>query len=863
MAISIIQSSFAAGELSENLFARVDLDKYHTGAALMQNFFVDYRGGASTRPGTMLVDLAKGQTYRARLLPFIFSQSQSYVIELGDLYARFYTNGAQLLNSPSRPITTITKANPAVVQANGHGFTTGDYGFITGVDGMTEVDGQTYVLTVVDANHVSLADIYGNPINSTFFSTYTTGGTIATVYEIVTPWAAADLPLLKFVQSADVMTLTHPLYVPYDISRTGPGTFTLTAITIGPSLPATTLGAATPNNTGDLLYQYVVCAATAAGERGTPSAVFSADSKALNPTPATGAPINIEITYAPVAGADHYDIFKSGPTYNLSPPPTYFGYVGSTTDTAWTDDNIAPDYNNAPPTFTNPFSGGKNPGCVTYYQQRRVFANIALSSPEEMDFSRVGAYANFDVSGLTPIDSDAIQIAIASRQVNEIRAMVPTANSLVTLTSGGAFQVSGGTNTNAITPTNIVALPQASTGANDLPPITVNNSILFVQNKGAIVRDLAYNFYTQSFTGFDRSALANHLFFGHQLLEWAWAEEPFKLIWAVREDGVLLSLTYVPEQEVYGWSQHNTNGQFESVCSVPEGEEDAVYFIVQRPGANGVPVQYIERMASRFIPRVEDVWSVDCGVATVLTRPNFGLKVTVAGPVVTLKALTGTPFDSTWIGQVVWFDVGGQLLITAQTSSTLTCALAADEPLGNLYPNSIPPAYWNILAGAWEVGPLVTKLTGLEHLAGMIVACVADGQSVGPLAVSDTGSITLPVPACKVVAGLPFTAKLQTLDLDTGDPTIQGKFKMGPVCTLRLDTTRGLRIGTTFDAMVELKYNNAANFTPPLPLFSGDLRTVMPNGWNKQGRTSVQQDYPFPATVLGIIPEVTLGSTQT
>ena len=157
-----------------------------------------------------------------------------------------------------------------------------------------------------------------------------------------------------------------------------------------------------------------------------------------------------------------------------------------------------------------------------------------------------------------------------------------------------------------------MVVPQSYTGCADLPPIVINYDVLYVQAKGSIVRDLAYNFYAQVYTGTDMSILSNHLFFGHNLERWAYAEQPFYQVWAVRDDGMLLSFTYLKEQDVYAWAHHDSPGNsgtdlFLSVASIPEQQipginMDSVYFVVQRtiPGINGGnPVKYVERMTSR------------------------------------------------------------------------------------------------------------------------------------------------------------------------------------------------------------------------------------------------------------------------
>ena len=105
-----MQTSFAAGELSPALFARVDLDKYHIGAAYMRNFFPDYRGGAATRAGTQFGGQCRVTgSLTARVIDFIVDTTNAYVVELGNYYARFYQNNQQVISS-SASISAITQA---------------------------------------------------------------------------------------------------------------------------------------------------------------------------------------------------------------------------------------------------------------------------------------------------------------------------------------------------------------------------------------------------------------------------------------------------------------------------------------------------------------------------------------------------------------------------------------------------------------------------------------------------------------------------------------------------------------------------------------------------------------------------------
>lgn len=320
--------------------------------------------------------------------------------------------------------------------------------------------------------------------------------------------------------------------------------------------------------------------------------------------------------------------------------------------------------------------GTTNPSVVAYNEQRRVFAG-SRSAPATFWMSRPGQFTNFDVSD--PVqDDDAITASLYAQEVNIINALVPMSSGLIALTSGGAYLVSGGANDAAITPSTIKAPPQAFSGAQALPPLRIGDHILYAQARGSGVRDLAYNFYSNNFTGSDISVLSGHLLEGRKIVQWAYAEEPNKLVWAARDDGVLLSLTYLKEQEVYGWARHDTQGEFISVCTIPEQREDATYVVVRRYRPNYGFQYFTERFASRLfganpaanIPaQPEEAWCVDGGAEYTLTEPTTAILYGQTTGVGLLYSVTieagGTGYSGTLIVEIA--DIsgsGGQITVT-------------------------------------------------------------------------------------------------------------------------------------------------------------------------------------------------------
>ena len=127
--VSTIKTNWTAGELSQDLFGRVDITKYQNGAETIENFIVQPHGGISRRPGTRFVKEVKSSSAKTRLIPFEFSTTQAYCIEFGNLYVRFYKDNGIILEANVN-ITGATAANPCVVTAGSHGYSNGDEVYI-------------------------------------------------------------------------------------------------------------------------------------------------------------------------------------------------------------------------------------------------------------------------------------------------------------------------------------------------------------------------------------------------------------------------------------------------------------------------------------------------------------------------------------------------------------------------------------------------------------------------------------------------------------------------------------------------------------------------------------------------------------
>lgn len=271
---------------------------------------------------------------------------------------------------------------------------------------------------------------------------------------------------------------------------------------------------------------------------------------------------------------------------------------------------------------------GTYPSTVSYLQQRRIYANT-LNRPDTYFMSQPGAFTNFD-SRLPTIDSDAIIGNPWSVQVNGIQWIVNMPGGGVVFTGADVWQLTGNGGSSftpqLITPSTQQAQPQAYNGAHThVPPVKIEDSILYVQSKGSIVRSLGYNYINNIYSGVDLTLNSPQLFTAYELQQWAWCEEPYKVLWTIRNDGIMLSLTFVKAQEVAGWARHDTQGLFVSCCAVTELPIDALYVATQRfPGTN--TAYMVERMNNRVWDTVEDAWCVDAGLTLSQPTPDATLR---------------------------------------------------------------------------------------------------------------------------------------------------------------------------------------------------------------------------------------------
>lgn len=239
------------------------------------------------------------------------------------------------------------------------------------------------------------------------------------------------------------------------------------------------------------------------------------------------------------------------------------------------------------------------PRAMTYFGGRAYWCG-SLSKPQTIWASATGDYKTMspcEPDG-TVLDTSAITETLDDDQLNTVRWVLAFAEGLAIGAESGEF-VAGPANANgAISPSNFRARRKADRGSSaDVPALRISGVVLFLQGGGRQLRQLEYDFGTDSFTTLDLTQLSDHIT-GPGVVEMAYQARPAGTLWLVRSDGKLVTLTFDREQKVRAWALHElggTDARVESVACVPnpEGTEDDVYVAVART-INGAAVRTIE-----------------------------------------------------------------------------------------------------------------------------------------------------------------------------------------------------------------------------------------------------------------------------
>lgn len=641
---SPLTASLSTGEISPRLAARLDFVKYPSSLETGVNVIPWSEGALTRRAGFRFVAELKSSAVMGRLKPFQFSTTQAYQIEAGEQAFRFYRHQAQIIVADTDGAIANGTFPSGITDWDdrstgggsiAHDATNDRMSLVPGGTGLTDIGWAEQDVTIgagfTAVEHVVKFQVTGAPsdrielaIGTTSTGTELVAGKIyevgyhcvaftpgATIFyiqfrnrgdfrnktvqidnvslidnaavEVQTPYAEADLFQIDGPQSADVLYLYSGTYPTYKLQRLGHTSWSLVEVAWidGPYLTqnasTTTL---TPSAATGLGINLTLSAVTGVNnDRGWLSSDIGRLVRYQKANAgAWGYAVIISITSTTVAVGDVREAFQATPTAATS---FRLGAWSGTTG---------------------------YPSAATFYQQRLVSGNTT-HDPQTFSGSQTSDFENMTPDNLsgTVEDDDSYTYTISSDTVNAIHWFRASKSTLVIGTTGGTWTVAS--TGSVVTPNDINVEPGPSQKSADIEPLRIGNIVLFVQRAKRKVREFGFDFQVDGFQAFDMTRLAQHITRGG-IVEMAYAEEPDSLVWAVRGDGTLLSMTFRREEDVVGWARHVMGGSFgagsavvESVSVIPGAtgagqvqsseDRDEVWVIVKRT-INGATKRYIE-----------------------------------------------------------------------------------------------------------------------------------------------------------------------------------------------------------------------------------------------------------------------------
>ena len=824
MKVTTIQTNGTGGELSPRLDGRVDIAKFKNGLRVLENVTVLPHGGMRKRSAFKYVVTQKNATDDVYLVPFSYNVEQSYMLMFGPNYVWFMKDRA-VITFTAATVSGVTQANPAVLTTSAaHGYTTGDRVIVTGIVGMTELNNRQFVVVVLSPTTIELQGV-----NSTTYTAYSSGGSVAKIVELATTYAGADLPTLMFVQSADTLYITHPNYPLRKITRTSHTAWTLSepSITTGPfrqinsdrtarMVVTSFSGAASGYGTHAVGETCTLTSSTsfftssmvgalfrlheeggATGIRSAPIAdttqtiaandVYTNEGRIYGVFTVSGAANWGSFNRVPAHDSGTVRVNGSGTTYFdsdfLHPGYCVVRVTGYTSTTQVTVQIVRYQMPASIVTSGTTFweegawsSYRGYPRAITFYEQRLFLAG-SLSDPTNIWGSRSAAYEDFEDG---PDNDDALVYRITSGLADTIR-WLSSGRVLTAGTSSGEYAISASSQNEALTPSNVKVSPQTTYGTSECPPVRINQATLYPQRQGAPtnaarkLREFAYAYESDSYQSTDLTVFSEHIT-GSGFVRIAYQVEPDSIIWTTRSDGQMAACTYERAQEVVAWHRHRVAGTSAVVktCAViPGADGDEVWISVERT-IDGAAQRSIEVLMPAFKDTDDktDAFFVDSG-------------------------------------------------LTYSGTSTST-------------------------------------ISGLWHLRGQSVQVLNNG-SVESATVSSVGRITLANATTKAQVGLGYTGIIETEDFEAGAQggTAQSRAKRISQIWVRVLNSLGGTCGPDSSTQKTINYRTPAmpmGSSPPLQ--SGLIEIDFAGRWERFGRVRLEHNQPLPFHVTGIVAEL-------
>ena len=479
-------TNVTAGLIGPKQSGRFDIAQYGVGAQTLENFVVEYYGGAARTPGTRYVAETKDSTKDSVLIPFVFSTVQAYTIEAGDQYMRFFKDGGQILSG-------------------------------------------------------------------------------AVPYELPTNFLESELRDIGYTQDADKLYIVAEDHEPSELTRSAHDSWTLTDIDF--------VG-------GPLITRNTTITKTLQADSATGTATITAD------------------------GHTPFLVGHIGSIWRLN--DGYFKITAFTDTTHVTgvvqgEDNLgstSAEWDWAEAAFSDVRG---YPSATTFYEERLVFGKHP-AFPQSVWMSKPGIFNDFTIGAA---DTDGIFFEIKAKQVNAIK-WFDSGTFLTVGTSSGLFRI-----TLDGVLASVSLLETTGVGGNE--SVRIGGLMHFVERDTRTVAELVFDYNSDSYQAVDITNLAK-VVTETGIVDFSYQKSPNSILWGIRTDGDLCSLTRIVPDKIKSWHTQTTSGLYKAIATIPNGEEDQTWFIVERE-INGNTVRYIEYLESfDFGEDQEDAFFVHCGL---------------------------------------------------------------------------------------------------------------------------------------------------------------------------------------------------------------------------------------------------------
>lgn len=824
-----IINSFVAGEVAPKFFSRSDTQQYNQSCEEIYNAIVSPQGGAGTRPGTMQVReiaRANGAAYagQVKLLPFHAVDGTRWNIAMT----------AYTPDEPNTPYSNQSLEWKATSEGTDNGFDSTNVGLAT-LAGAAAVYSNYYsgvpafpVQYAQAGNTMIVVNGRHRPLRITFQDDGTARKFKIRPFPDPGEWSTSALTSVTIPAAADQTWRQSPFLAPV-VQSTG------NKLSLNLAKGTDTLYTITNGTGGTQVFTNAWVGKIFKFTRQTQVVVILITSRTSS-TVLRGIPIG----GTNITNSTNYD------------------YGGATADqfyeeSAWSD------------------SRGW-PSSVCFFEGRLVLGGQtgqefgATPSPDEIWFSQVNNILKFDYRGIvtdagypaTVVTSDPFSVTLKSNVLNTVKWLSPKKN-ITTGTDFEEFVVSGPAVTKTIGPDNIMTSGETATGSAPAQAVRVEAGTIFLDRTRRKLRELAYNFDENSLRASDLNILAPHmgvrsLLAGRTLppdylgyVQESYFTEivrqalPLGVVWALDNSGSFCGMTREREQNVTAWHYHEIAGTVNSMKP----------FVQSLSVFSAGTSRYGVISTNNGNTQGDELWMA---VTRQVGYNNAG--VIAYTPRTYLERMDrdweGPKYDTQWI--------------SSSTNRNLFAGIIGSAPI-----------YMDCTSVHSQAGFTagVLPLAALPQGAGAVVDVLLNGVYLGKKTIALTGldlaqdidDMGLSGGNYTVLVGFAYTSRIVPLTPEVPAQTgsSMGQPRRVHAVVVKFDRTVSAKIGrrsnqdeeqTPVDPLEELPFKPGTNQNDPIPLFTGDYRVTMPQGYETLPRIVIQNDLPFPMYVTGLVAKM-------